>query len=114
LLAAVATKLLTAPSAYLRAVDRGRFDRNGLERTERASDKVVLQAAGDDTGRRDFCCAAATRDRCGAAPRPPPRSSCRSPVSRTHSVLRWTALATSTSSTVATTALKLGSAFMGH
>jgi hypothetical protein len=35
LLAAVATKLLTALSAYLRAVDRGRVDRNGLERTER-------------------------------------------------------------------------------
>jgi hypothetical protein len=37
LLAAAAAKLRTALSAYLRAVDRGRVDRNGLERTERAA-----------------------------------------------------------------------------
>jgi hypothetical protein len=37
LLTAAAAKLRTALSAYLRAVDRGRVDRNGLERTERAA-----------------------------------------------------------------------------
>jgi hypothetical protein len=41
LLGAVGTKLRTALSAYLRAVDRGRVDRNGLERTERAADKAA-------------------------------------------------------------------------
>jgi NTE family protein len=57
----VATELLTALSSHVRAVDPGRVDRSGLERAERAADKVVLQAAVDDGAWRDFCLRVADR-----------------------------------------------------
>jgi NTE family protein len=57
----VATELLTALSAHVLAVDPGRVDRAGLERAERTVEKVVLQAAVDDAGWRDFCLRVADR-----------------------------------------------------
>ena len=57
----VATELCTALSSRLRVVDPGRIDRDGLERAERAADKVVLHAAVDDAGWRDFCLRVADR-----------------------------------------------------
>ena len=57
----VANELLTALSAHVRAVDPGRVDRDGLERAERAADKVVLHAAADDAAWRDFCLRVADR-----------------------------------------------------
>jgi NTE family protein len=57
----VANKLLTMLSTYVRAVHPGRVDRDGLERAERAADKVVLQAAVDDGSWRDFCLRVADR-----------------------------------------------------
>jgi NTE family protein len=57
----VTTELVRALSARLRAVAPGRVDRDGLERAERAADKVVLQAAIDDPGWRDFCLRVADR-----------------------------------------------------
>lgn len=58
---AVAAGLLTALSARLRAVDPGRVDRDGLDRAERVADKVVLHAAVEDAGWRDFCLRVADR-----------------------------------------------------
>jgi hypothetical protein len=55
----VANELRSQLSAYVRAVDPGRVDRDGLERAEGSADKVVLQASqsskADDAGWRDFC-----------------------------------------------------------
>jgi NTE family protein len=56
-----ATELVTALSSRLQLVNPGRVDREGLERAERASDKVVLHAAIDDAGWRDFCLRSADR-----------------------------------------------------
>ena len=58
---AVTDALLTTLSGYVRAVDPGRVDRDGLERAERSADKVVLQAGMDDARWRDFCLRAADR-----------------------------------------------------
>ncbi|WP_230871136.1 MFS transporter, partial [Mycobacterium canetti] len=58
---AVAAGLLTVLSARLRAVDPGRVDRDGLDRAERVADKVVLHAAVEDAGWRDFCLRVADR-----------------------------------------------------
>lgn len=58
---AVATELLKALSARLRAIDPGRIDRDGLDRAERAADKVVLHATADDREWRDFCLRVADR-----------------------------------------------------
>lgn len=58
---AVAAELVEALSARLRAVDPGRIDRDGLERVERAADKVVLHATVDDPEWRDFCLRVADR-----------------------------------------------------
>jgi NTE family protein len=57
----VATDLVIALSAYVAAIDPGRVDRYGLERAERAADKVVLHATSDDTGWQDFCLRVADR-----------------------------------------------------
>ncbi|WP_082129405.1 MFS transporter [Mycobacterium haemophilum] len=57
----VATELVAALSQRLRAVNPGRVDRDGLENAELAADKVVLQAAADDAGWRDFCLRVADR-----------------------------------------------------
>ena len=61
----VADELLSQLSSYVRAVDPGRVDRDGLERAEAVADKVVLQAShsssGDDAGWRDFCLRVADR-----------------------------------------------------
>lgn len=59
--AMVAAELVTALSSRLRVVDPGRVDRDGLERAELAADKVVLPAAVDDLGWRDFCLRVADR-----------------------------------------------------
>ncbi|MBY0441169.1 MAG: MFS transporter, partial [Mycobacteriaceae bacterium] len=59
--AAVAAELVTALSARLRVIDPGRVDRNGLERAELATDKVVLHAAVDDPDWRNFCLRVADR-----------------------------------------------------
>ena len=50
----------------------GRVDRDGLERAERAADKVVLHAAVDDAGWRDFCLRVADRVVLVAADPAPP------------------------------------------
>lgn len=57
----VATELLTALSGHVRAVDPGRVDRDGLERAERAADRVLLHAAVNDASWRDFCLRVADR-----------------------------------------------------
>lgn len=59
----VANELVSQLSRYVRAVDPGRVDRDGLERAEAAADKVVLQAvlSRDDAGWRDFCLRVADR-----------------------------------------------------
>jgi NTE family protein len=57
----VANGLLRMLSSYVRAVDPGRVDREGLERAERSADKVLLQAGVDDARWRDFCLRAADR-----------------------------------------------------
>ena len=57
----VAAELVTALSARLKVVDPGRVDRDGLERAERAADKVVLHAALADAQWRDFCLRSADR-----------------------------------------------------
>lgn len=57
----VAHELVHLLSGYVRAVRPGRVDRGGLERAERAADKVVLQAAVDDAEWRDFCLRVADR-----------------------------------------------------
>lgn len=57
----VASALFTALSSRLRVVNPGRVDRHGLERAERAADKVVLHAAVHDTVWRDFCLRVADR-----------------------------------------------------
>ena len=57
----VASRLVTALSTYLRAVDPGRVDRAGLERAERSADKVVLHAAFGDRAWRDACLRVADR-----------------------------------------------------
>jgi NTE family protein len=61
----VADELLSQLSNYVRAVDPGRVDRDGLERAEGSADKVVLQATQssrtDDAGWRDFCLRVADR-----------------------------------------------------
>ncbi len=57
----VATELVTALSGRLRVANPGRVDRNGLERAERAADKVVLHAAVEDADWRDFCLRSADR-----------------------------------------------------
>ncbi|ORW14487.1 MFS transporter [Mycobacterium lacus] len=57
----VARDLITTLSAWLRVVGPGRVDRDGLERAERAADKVVLHAGVDDAGWRDFCLRVADR-----------------------------------------------------
>lgn len=53
----VAHELVHLLSGYVRAVRPGRVDRGGLERAERAADRVVLQAAVDDAEWRDSACA---------------------------------------------------------
>lgn len=57
----VAHELVHLLSGYVRAVRPGRVDREGLERAERAADKVVLQAQVDDAEWRDFCLRVADR-----------------------------------------------------
>ena len=64
----VANELLSLLSVYMRAVDPGRVDRDGLERAEASADKVVLQASqssntdsADSAGWRDFCLRVADR-----------------------------------------------------
>lgn len=57
----VAAELVTALSPRLQVLDPGRVDRDGLERAERAVDKVVLHAATDDANWRDFCLRSADR-----------------------------------------------------
>ncbi|MCV7146217.1 MFS transporter [Mycobacterium riyadhense] len=57
----VARELVTALSSRLKVVDPGRVDRDGLERAERAADKVVLHAAVEDADWRDFCLRVADR-----------------------------------------------------
>jgi NTE family protein len=59
--AMVATELLTALSAHLRAVDPGRVEPDGLERAERTADRVLLHAAVNDASWRDFCLRVADR-----------------------------------------------------
>ncbi|MGH3563079.1 MAG: cyclic nucleotide-binding domain-containing protein, partial [Mycobacterium sp.] len=68
----VATELVAALSRRLRAVNPGRVNRDGLERAEQAADKVVLSAAADDTGWRDFCLRSADRVVLVAADPAPP------------------------------------------
>ncbi|WP_244187508.1 MFS transporter [Mycobacterium gastri] len=71
--AMVANALCGALSHRLRAVAPGRVDRQGLERAERAADRVVLHAAAaDDPQWRDFCLRVADRVvLVGTAPAPP-------------------------------------------
>ena len=64
----VANELRSQLSTYVRAIDPGRVDRDGLERAEAAADKVVLQASqsskadsADTAGWRDFCLRVADR-----------------------------------------------------
>ncbi|WP_096291109.1 MFS transporter [Mycobacterium ahvazicum] len=57
----VAHELVHLLSGYVRAVRPGRVNREGLERAERAADKVVLQAQVDDAEWRDFCLRVADR-----------------------------------------------------
>jgi NTE family protein len=57
----VAAELVTGLSGRLAVVSPGCVDRDGLERAELAADKVVLQAAIDDAGWRDFCLRSADR-----------------------------------------------------
>src|SRR6185312_17258972 len=61
----VADELLTQLSAFVRAVDPGRVDRDGLERAEASADRVLLHAsrgsAPDDVAWRDFCLRVADR-----------------------------------------------------
>lgn len=57
----VSHELVHLLSGYVRAVRPGRVDRGGLERAERAADKVVLQAEIDDAEWRDFCLRVADR-----------------------------------------------------
>jgi NTE family protein len=57
----VATALLAELSVWLRAVDPGRIDRDGLERAEHAADKVLLHASVKDADWRDFCLRVADR-----------------------------------------------------
>lgn len=57
----VATELIAALSSRLRVANPGRVDRDGLDRAERAADKVVLHAAADDGDWRDFCVRSADR-----------------------------------------------------
>ncbi len=71
----VAAELVTALSIRLRVMDPGRVDRDGLERAERAADKVVLHAAVDDAGWRDFCLRVADRVVLVAADPAPPLES---------------------------------------
>jgi NTE family protein len=61
LVSMVATELVTALSRQLRVADPGRVDRDGLERAERAADKVVLHAAVSDAAWHDFCLRSADR-----------------------------------------------------
>ena len=68
----VATELCTALSSRLRVVNPGRVDRDGLERAEQDADKVVLHAAVDDAGWRDFCLRVADRIVLVAADPAPP------------------------------------------
>jgi len=57
----VASELVNSLSTRLHVVDPGRVDRDGLERAERAADKVVLHAAVDETDWHDFCLRSADR-----------------------------------------------------
>nr|WP_245850444.1 MFS transporter [Mycobacterium angelicum] len=59
----VASELLSQLSTYVRAVDPGRVDRDGLERAEGSADKVVLHASqsADDVDWRKFCLRVADR-----------------------------------------------------
>ncbi|OBI45165.1 MFS transporter [Mycobacterium colombiense] len=57
----VAAELVTALSGRLQVADPGRVDRDGLDRAERAADKVVLHAAANDADWRDFCLRSADR-----------------------------------------------------
>lgn len=59
--AMVAAGLCAALSPRLRAVAPGPVDRDGLERAERAADRVVLHAGVDDPEWRDFCLRVADR-----------------------------------------------------
>jgi predicted acylesterase/phospholipase RssA len=72
--AMVAAELAAALSGPLQVANLGRVDRDGLERAERAADKVVLHAAVDDTDWRDFCLRSADRVVLVAADPAPPRS----------------------------------------
>ncbi|VBA53066.1 MFS transporter [Mycobacterium attenuatum] len=58
---AVAAGLLTALSAWVKAVNPGRIDRDGLERAEQGANKVVLHASLADPDWRDFCLRVADR-----------------------------------------------------
>ena len=57
----VANALLTMLSSYVRAVNPGKVDRDGLERAERAAEKVLLHATVDDADWRDVCLRVADR-----------------------------------------------------
>ncbi|WP_197495306.1 patatin-like phospholipase family protein, partial [Mycobacterium kyorinense] len=92
----VATELITALSSRLRVANPGRVDRDGLDRAERAADKVVLHACADDGDWRDFCLRSADRvvlvsgDPAPRAETLPPRAACADlvlagpPASREH------------------------------
>ncbi len=73
----VATELVAALSRQLRVADPGRVDRDGLERAERAADKVVLHAAVSDAAWHDFCLRSADRVVLVAAIRRLRRNRCR-------------------------------------
>jgi EmrB/QacA subfamily drug resistance transporter len=72
--AMLTNELLAMLSTHLRAVDPGRVNRDGLERAERAADKVVLQAGVDDGDWRDFCLRVADRIVLVASDPAPPSS----------------------------------------
>ena len=57
----VAAELFAALSGRLRVEKFRRIDRDGLERAERAADKVLLHAADDDAAWWDFCLRVADR-----------------------------------------------------
>jgi NTE family protein len=70
--AMVASELCAALSSRLQVVSPGRINRDGLERAEQTADKVVLHAAVDDAGWRDFCVRVADRVVLVAADAVPP------------------------------------------
>ena len=73
--AAVSAALTSELGLYLRTVDPGRINAEGLERAEESFDRIVLTAADDDPEWRDFCIRVADRVIVVASPQPPPASS---------------------------------------